>query len=70
LTLDDAVAKGEQIAFTGTSEVLVLGDSTQFEGKVEHFAAGDTIDLSSVARSAIIGENFAKGVLTLTESTG
>jgi hypothetical protein len=70
LTLNGGVSSDEKISFTGTSETLVLGDPRGVKGKIEKFAAGDTIDLTSIKISAITATHFAGGVLTLTEASG
>jgi hypothetical protein len=70
LTLNGAVGAGQSIAFSGTSEVLDLGSPTNFSGTVTNFAAGDTIDLTSVPLGSITAMTFVSGVLTLSEATG
>jgi hypothetical protein len=70
LTLNGAVGAGQNIAFSGTSEVLDLGSPNNFSGTVTNFAAGDTIDLTSVPLGSITAMTFVSGVLTLTEATG
>jgi hypothetical protein len=70
LTLNGAVGAGQSIAFSGTSEVLDLGSPNSFSGTVTNFAAGDTIDLTSVPLGSITAMTFISGVLTLTEATG
>jgi len=70
LTLNGSVAAGQDISFTGTGEELALGDPKAFQGKIEKFKLDDTIDLTSIKLSAILGTSFAKGVLTLTEASG
>jgi len=68
--LDGTVAAGQTIAFSGTGETLALGDVSAFSAKLDSFATGDTIDLTGVPRSAITGDKFAAGILTLSESKG
>jgi hypothetical protein len=70
LVLNGAVAAGQVIAFSGIGETLALGAAKSFRGTLEHFKLGDTIDLTSIALSAITGLTFANGVLTLTEASG
>jgi hypothetical protein len=67
LTLNNSVTGGEKIAFTGTAEILALGDPTAFHAKIENFKSGDTIDLTGITLSAITAMTFANSVLTLTE---
>jgi hypothetical protein len=64
------VAATQKLEFTGTGETLAVGDAQHFEAKIEKFKLGDTIDLTGVARGAITGTHFAKGVLTLDEAAG
>ena len=70
LTLDGPVAATQTIAFTGTGETLALGTPGSFAAAIEHFAAGDTIDLTGISLSSITATQFAGGVLTLTETSG
>jgi hypothetical protein len=70
LVLNGAVAAGQVIAFSGTGETLALGAAKSFRSTLEHFKLGDTIDLTSIALSAITGLTFSNGVLTLTEASG
>ncbi len=67
LTFNGAVASAQKISFSGTGEDLALGDAAKFAAKIEQFALGDTIDLTSIALSAITATHFASGVLTLDE---
>jgi hypothetical protein len=67
LTFNGAVASTQKISFSGTGEDLALGDAAKFAAKIEQFALGDTIDLTSIALSAITATHFASGVLTLDE---
>ncbi len=69
LTLDGPVAATQTIAFTGTGETLALGTPGSFAAAIEHFAAGDTIDLTGISLSAITATHFLAGILTLTEAT-
>jgi len=68
LALENTVASQQIIDFTGTGETLALADPHQFTGKIEHFAAGDTIDLTSISLSAITATHFVHSVLTITEA--
>jgi hypothetical protein len=70
LTVKSTVAATQKLEFTGTGETLAVGDAQHFEAKIEKFKLGDTIDLTGVARGAITGTHFAKGVLTLDEAAG
>ena len=69
LTLNGSVASGEKIAFGGTNETLDLGDPIAFKGKIEKFKTSDTIDLTSVKLTDIVGTSFAKSVLTIITNT-
>jgi hypothetical protein len=66
LSLDGGVAVGQTIGFAGTGEVLNLGDASGFDGIVNNFAPGETIDVTGVSASAIEETTFSAGVLTLT----
>jgi len=68
LTLDGAVYR-QYIAFSG-AETLALGQPREFLATIQNFAAGDTIDLTGVARENITGETFLNDILTLTATTG
>jgi len=70
VVLNGAVGAGQVIGFSGTGETLSVGAGKSFHGTVEKFKLGDTIDLTSVALSAITGMSFANGVLTLAEAGG
>jgi filamentous hemagglutinin len=65
LTVESTVAAGQKLKFTGTGEVLVLGDAPAFHGKIEDFALGETIGVLGISRGSITGTHFAGGVLTL-----
>ena len=67
LTLNGSVASGQKIAFSGTNETLALGDPKAFHAKIEKFKLGDTIDLTSIALSAITATYFVENVLTIDE---
>jgi hypothetical protein len=67
LTLNGGVASGQKIAFSGTNESLALGDPKAFHAKIEKFRLGDTIDLTSIALSAITATYFVDNVLTIDE---
>jgi len=69
LTLNGSVASTQKISFTGTGEALDLGDPKKFGAKIEKFALGDTIDLTSISLSAITATHFTAGVLTLAEGS-
>ena len=69
LALDGSVASGQEISFTGTHEILDLGDPAKFGGQIENFKLHDTIDLTGVKLSAITATQFVGSVLTLDEGS-
>jgi hypothetical protein len=64
-----AAAATQHIEFTGQAETLALTAPSAFNAKIDHFAPGDVIDLTTIPRSAILSERFNNGILTLTEAT-
>jgi len=69
LSLESTVAGGQTISFTGTGDILALGDAAGFAASIAKFALGDTIDLTGIALSAITATHFVHGVLTLAGGT-
>ena len=49
LQLDGSVAVNQIVTFAGANGVLELGSATAFKGKIDKIAAGDTLDLGSIA---------------------
>jgi hypothetical protein len=70
LTLNGSVAAGQVISFTGSGDVLNLGDPSQFYGTIVGFGAGDTINLTGIGAGSVTGEVFANGVLSLETTQG
>jgi hypothetical protein len=70
LSIGASAARAQRIAFTGTNETLALDAPAKFNATIKNFAPGDTIVLPGVPVAAITGENFAHGILTLSETTG
>jgi hypothetical protein len=70
LTLNGAVARGQTIAFTGTGDLIDLGDPAAFAGKIAAFSAGETIDLTGIAFGNVEATSFSAGVLTLASTGG
>jgi hypothetical protein len=68
LALDGSVAAGQHIAFGGTAETLDIGNAPGFAGAVQNFAAGDTIDLTGIAKNLVDNITFSHGVLTISEA--
>lgn len=68
LTVASTVAATQKLEFNGTGESLVVGDAAAFHGKIEKFAAGDTIDLIGIPLGSITGTHFAGGILTIDEA--
>jgi hypothetical protein len=67
LVLKNSVGAGQAIEFSGTHEVLVLGDVSGFQGTIGDLKTGDIIDLTSLPFSHVKQTHFANGILTLTE---
>ena len=63
LSVGGTVGAGEQIAFSGTGNVVTLGDLAAASGVFSGFGAGDTIVLANVLAS---GGTFGGGALTLS----
>jgi hypothetical protein len=68
LAVDGGVAAGQHIAFGGTAETLDIGSAASFAGTIENFAAGDTIDLTGIAKNLVDNIAFSHGVLTINEA--
>jgi len=68
LALDGSAAVGQHIAFTGTNEILAIGTVAGFAATVENFAAGDTIDLTGIAKNLVDNITFDNGMLTVNEA--
>jgi hypothetical protein len=60
----------DSVDFTGSLTNRLTLARNAGTGTIENFAAGDTIDLAGIALAKITGENFAAGILTLTETAG
>jgi hypothetical protein len=67
LSVQDTVAVGETIDFTGSSGLLQLGTPSDFDGSIASFAAGDQI---SIAGTTIASDSFVNNMLTLYAGDG
>jgi hypothetical protein len=70
LALNGAVGAKQVIDFTGTGETLELGAPGSFAGKIETFAAGDTIALAGISPDSLKSLAFGGGILTIATTLG
>jgi hypothetical protein len=68
VVLKNTVGAGQAIEFTGTHQILTVGDAAGFAGTIGDLKTGDIIDLISLPFSHIKSTHFANGILTLTEA--
>jgi len=69
LELDGPVVSTQTIAFNGANTVLKLDKPASFKGRITKFAAGDEIDLTSVAFKTGATATFSGNKLTLHDGT-
>jgi hypothetical protein len=65
LVLNGGVAARQVIDFTGAHDTLSIGQIGAFDGAVEGFTLGDTIDLTGVALGSVENLSFGGGKLTI-----
>jgi hypothetical protein len=67
LVLNGGIAAKQVIDFIGAHDTLSIGQIGAFNGAVEGFTLGDTIDLTGVALSSVESLSFSGGKLTIGE---